>query len=89
MVATYLEKRDLARNQSRFYRLMVLPNLFGEWSLAREWGRIGQGGRYRMDWYKTRIEAEGALTALESSKQRRGYFLHPQQLPLFDEQSAA
>lgn len=83
MISSYLEKRDPARNQARYYRLAILPNLFGEWSLAREWGRIGSGGRCRLDWYTTEAEAEGALLALEASKQRRGYFLRPQQLPLF------
>jgi len=47
---TYLQKRDRKRNQARFYRMAVLPNLFGEWSFERQWGRIGQGGRTRMDW---------------------------------------
>lgn len=83
MTYTYLEKRDPDRNQARYYRVAVLPNLFGEWTLAREWGRIGRGGRCRLDWYETEAEAERALSTLETSKQRRGYFLHPQQLVLF------
>ncbi|MGA9546899.1 MAG: WGR domain-containing protein [Rhodomicrobium sp.] len=28
-----------------FYVLDVQPNLFGEWSLVREWGRIGMAQR--------------------------------------------
>ena len=44
---SYLEKHDPARNQARFYNLLLLPNLFGEWTLYREWGRIGQGGKVR------------------------------------------
>ena len=39
---SYLEKREPAKNLARFYSLAVLPTLFGEWSLQREWGRIGQ-----------------------------------------------
>ena len=41
---TYLEKRQPAQKMARFYRMAVMPNLFGEWTLLREWGRIGQGG---------------------------------------------
>jgi predicted DNA-binding WGR domain protein len=41
---TYLEKRDHTKREARFYRLAVLSNLFGEWTLERWWGRIGQGG---------------------------------------------
>ncbi len=81
---TYLEKRDPSKNQARFYRMTVLPNLFGEWTLERQWGRIGQGGQIRMDWYSREVEAEAALLILETAKRRRGYFMEPQQLPLFD-----
>ncbi len=49
---TYLEKRQPAQKMARFYRMAVLPNLFGEWTLYREWGRIGQGGQVRMDWFE-------------------------------------
>ena len=80
---TYLEKRDPARNQARYYRLELLPNLFGEWTLARSWGRIGRNGQTRLDWYQTRHQAQDAMRTLEYAKQRRGYFLHPEQLPLF------
>ena len=45
----HLEKLDPAKNIARYYRMSVLPNLFGEWTLHREWGRIGRGGQTRMD----------------------------------------
>ncbi len=80
---THLEKRGPRRNQARFYHMAVLPNLFGEWTLQRVWGRIGQGGRTRLDWFPAQEEAEAALLALEKAKRRRGYFMEPQQLLLF------
>ena len=33
---TYLEKRDPRRNQARFYRMSVMPNLFGEWTASAQ-----------------------------------------------------
>jgi len=54
---TYLKKRQPAKNMSRFYRMEVLPNQFGEWTLYREWGRIGQGGQVRMDWFADEDQA--------------------------------
>jgi len=39
---SYFEKLDPEKNLARFYSLTILPNLFGEWSLQREWGRIGR-----------------------------------------------
>lgn len=59
---TYLEKRMSAKNVARFYRIMVLPNLFGEWTLYREWGRIGKGGK----------ALEGRLAAIVSSRRPSG-----------------
>jgi len=79
---SYLEKRDPAKNQARFYSLLILPNLFGEWTLYREWGRIGYSGQVRMEWFHTEGEAKSALLALEASKRMRGYWLQPEQLPM-------
>ena len=58
---TYLEKRQPAQKRARFYRMAVMPNLFGEWTLYREWGRIGQGGQVRMDWFEDENQAIAAL----------------------------
>jgi hypothetical protein len=37
-----------ARNESRFYRLEVWPDLFGHALLARQWGRLGSAARLRL-----------------------------------------
>lgn len=63
----HLEKRDPDKNVARYYRMSVHPNLFGEW------GRIGQGGRIRLDLFRSEAKAEHALTAMEGAKQRRAY----------------
>jgi predicted DNA-binding WGR domain protein len=56
---SYLEKHAPAKNQARFYNLVLLPNLFGEWTLFREWGRIGLGGKVRMEWFRDQDQAIG------------------------------
>lgn len=73
MNQSYLEKRQPAENISRFYRMTVMPNLFGEWTLCREWGRIGKNGQARLDWFETEAQALAAFTAIETAKRRRGY----------------
>ena len=73
MMEIHLEKYDPGRNVARYYRMSVHPNLFGEWTLQREWGRIGQGGRVRLDLFRSEAEAERALSVLEGVKQRRAY----------------
>ncbi len=69
----HLEKLDPAKNIARYYRMSVLPNLFGEWTLRREWGRIGRSGQVRMDLFRSQVEAESALETLTDAKQKRDY----------------
>ena len=68
-----LERRDNAKNIARYYRMAVTPNLFGEWTLQREWGRIGQGGQIRLDLFATAAEAMQALHRLKEAKLNRCY----------------
>ncbi len=79
---TYLEKRLPEQRMARFYRMAVMPNLFGEWTLYREWGRIGQGGQIRTDWFADENQAVAALVTLEVAKRRRGYWVEPQELEM-------
>ena len=70
---TYLQKNDPAKNQHRFYALAVMPTLFGEWSLVRQWGRVGANGTQRSDWFDTQEEAIQAFQAMKKQKEKRGY----------------
>jgi predicted DNA-binding WGR domain protein len=73
MSAITLHRTDPARNMCRFYRLDVQPDLFGEWCVVREWGRIGQSGQMRVVPYSTMTEAQTALEQQRRIKERRGY----------------
>jgi predicted DNA-binding WGR domain protein len=57
-----------ARNESRFYRLEVWPDLF-----ARQWGRIGSAARLHLDPHPDPGAAINALARLVRAKRRRGY----------------
>ena len=48
-------------NRYRFYLLRILPTLFDDWVLLREWGRIGSPGRIRRDRHPSEREAVTAL----------------------------
>ena len=61
------------RNERRFYRLEVWPDLFGRPQLARIWGRIGTSSRLRVDPYPDLGSALDALADLARAKRRRGY----------------
>lgn len=73
MTAVYLTRIDPGQNMARFYSMSLQPNLFGEWSLVREWGRIGRGGQVKATPYPARTEAEDALEKLRTAKVRKGY----------------
>jgi predicted DNA-binding WGR domain protein len=42
-----LYRIDSTRRMHRFYRMEIQPDLFGEWCLMREWGRIRRSGQMR------------------------------------------
>ncbi len=61
------------RNEWRFYRLELWPDLFGHMCLVREWGRIGRPGRLRRDPFPDETLAIIARDRLATTKRRRGY----------------
>jgi len=80
---SYFEKLDPEKNLARFYSLTILPNLFGEWSLQREWGRIGRNGQMRVAFFPSHSQALQAFHQIKTAKIKRGYQVIPQQLSLF------
>lgn len=69
----YLEHVVPTENKARFYAVVVEPSLFGDWTVFREWGRIGQGGTLRTSAYATEADALAASLTAIKAKQRRGY----------------
>jgi len=69
----YLERHDLEQNMHRFYQLFVVPGLFEDWSLVKEWGRIGSPGTVRKEWFTTEHEAMQASRTLCDKKLKKGY----------------
>lgn len=68
-----LTRSDPETNTHRFYRMEIVPGLFDEWGLVREWGRIGRAGQVRTDWFASEAEAKDARFALNMQKAKRGY----------------
>ena len=73
MNAVVLYRIDPAKRMHRYYRMDVQPDLFGEWCLMREWGRIGRAGQIRVAPFPTPEEAAAALQRQRRVKERRGY----------------
>ena len=64
MSAVVLYRIDIAKHMYRYSPMDIQPDLFGEWCLMREWGRIGRAGQLRSVPYRTPHEAEAALIGL-------------------------
>lgn len=60
-------------NIDRFYVVQVMPNLFGDWTVLREWGRRGSPGTVRLSSYQHRNEAETAEQRTVKRRLQHGY----------------
>ena len=70
-----IERVNTEANMYRFYRLRLMPDLFGGVSLLREWGRIGTQGRHQIELFEDAGRAADAMVSLYRAKQKRGYQL--------------
>ncbi|MGO6805795.1 WGR domain-containing protein, partial [Rhizobium ruizarguesonis] len=55
------------------YALSIEPNLFGETSLVRSWGRIGSRGQQKIHVFDSEAKAVDLLLTLLRRKRSRGY----------------
>ncbi|MBN2630473.1 MAG: WGR domain-containing protein [Rhodobacteraceae bacterium] len=62
-----------APSRRRFYRVDVVYNLFGEYSVVREWGQAGRKGRHMLVWFSNLRDACLAAERWRRRAQRRGY----------------
>lgn len=75
MNTIYMERHDAKQNMHRFYHMFVTPGLFDDWSLVKEWGRVGSPGTVRKEWFTTEQEAELASQKISGKKIKKGYHL--------------
>ena len=69
----FLSRTDPTRNIDRFYVVQVMPTLFGDWTVLREWGRRGYPGTVRLSSYQRRNDAETAEQRTIKRRLQRGY----------------
>lgn len=77
MTAIVLYRIDASKHIHRYYRMEIILDLFGEWCLMREWGRIGSHGQERFISFSSENEAQTALDKQRRAKERRGYAARP------------
>ena len=57
----------------RFYHLHLQEDLLEGWTLVREWGFQGSGGRVLRDHYIDRESAQQAMLNIRDAQLRKGY----------------
>lgn len=68
----------------RYYHLHLQEDLLEGWTLVREWGHQGAGGRLLKEHFPDREAAEAALMRVRDDQLRRGYrvvFVQGQEQP--------
>lgn len=73
MVFQLLHRIDPDRNMARFYRVEVLPDLFGLVTVERAWGRISGRGQKLMVSFPSFCSAEREAARMVRAKAKRGY----------------
>jgi predicted DNA-binding WGR domain protein len=73
MTPVILYRIDSQKRMHRYYRMDVQLDLFGQWCLLRQWGRIGSTGKTCSVPFPTLHEAHAALGKQRRAKERRGY----------------
>jgi len=66
-------RNDPAKLTSRFYRVEICANLFQEFSVLREWGRVGGKGRQTINLFPDLLSASIAADNARNRTLRRGY----------------
>jgi len=57
----------------KFYHLHLQEDMLDGWTLVREWGFQGSGGRMLKDHYVDRESAEQAMLAIRDAQLKKGY----------------
>jgi predicted DNA-binding WGR domain protein len=55
--------------------MFVTPGLFDDWSLIKEWGRVGSPGTVRKGWFDCEDAAVIAGQKIKNNKVKKGYQL--------------
>ncbi|ALP54188.1 hypothetical protein Tel_14150 [Candidatus Tenderia electrophaga] len=69
----YLQLPPLEGKPPRFYHLFLHADLIAGWTLVKEWGFQGSGGRLKREHYPDYDTAETALMQSRDTQLKRGY----------------
>ena len=83
----YMQMPAMEDKPTRFYHLFLQPDLLDGWTLVKEWGFQGSGGRLKREHYPDYDKAETAMMHSRDAQTKRGYqvvFIEGQRGPSAD-----
>lgn len=69
----FMQRPPASGEPPRFFQLTLQQDLFGGWTLVREWGQMGMRASSKRVMYMDQEQAEAALEALRSQQTERGF----------------
>jgi len=69
----YMQIPALDDRPPRYYHLHLQEDLLEGWTLVREWGFQGAGGRVKREHFMDRETAEAAMIRARDEQLKRGY----------------
>ena len=69
----YMQIPPIDNQAPRFYHLHLQEDMLEGWTLVREWGFQGSGGRVKRVHYAERSDAIQALIRIRDDQIRKGY----------------
>lgn len=71
----YMQIPPEGNKAPRYYHLHLQEDLLEGWTLVREWGYQGAGGRLMREHFSNREDAEAAMLRVRDEQLSRGYLV--------------
>jgi predicted DNA-binding WGR domain protein len=71
----YMQIPPEGNKAPRYYHLHLQEDLLEGWTLVREWGYQGAGGRLLREHFSNREDAEAAMLRVRDEQLSRGYLV--------------
>ncbi len=69
----YMQLPAIENKAPRYYHLLMQRDLLNGWTVVREWGRQGAGGRVKSEHFDTQEAAQTALLRVRDTQLKKGY----------------
>ena len=73
MMKAYLQRLNPSNGRLAYYDIQIQRDLFGHWSVIREWGRAGSPGTVRQVAFETHEGATTSMTSWLNQLTAKGY----------------